>query len=393
MAEDKNRIVAQRIETAIEQIETKKSALYFFVSDSKNVPNSEMLYIYQMALTLKELGYDVCMLYQLNNEYSKHELKKLEKAGKPIDNFRVFEGVGEWLGEEYASIDHLNIANSTWRVSPSDFLFIPEAFSSMMKETFEKGIPCKRIVILQNFKYVTEFIPYGDQWLNYGITDVIASNANQQALIESVFPYINCMVVNPYIQECMRKPAVAKKLIVNIASTKSSDVEHIIKTFYWKYPAMQFVTFRSLRNLPVNDYAEMLKEGCITIWHDPETPFGRSAIDAIKCGNIVIGKVPEIIPEWMVDENGEILNNGVWYNNIDQVPDILARVIGSWMRDEVPAEIYDEIEKMTDKYTYSTWKENLDACIAEHMKNRADYFRELKKNVENKIEKETTENE
>lgn len=393
MAEDKNKIVAQRIETAIEQIETKKSALYFFVSDSKNVPNSEMLYIYQMALTLKELGYDVCMLYQLNNEYSKHELKKLEKAGKPIDNFRVFEGVGEWLGEEYASIDHLNIANSTWRVSPSDFLFIPEAFSSMMKETFEKGIPCKRIVILQNFKYVTEFIPYGDQWLNYGITDVIASNANQQALIESVFPYINCMVVNPYIQECMRKPAVAKKLIVNIASTKSSDVEHIIKTFYWKYPAMQFVTFRSLRNLPVNDYAEMLKEGCITIWHDPETPFGRSAIDAIKCGNIVIGKVPEIIPEWMVDENGEILNNGVWYNNIDQVPDILARVIGSWMRDEVPAEIYDEIEKMADKYTYSTWKENLDACIAEHMKNRADYFRELKKNVENKIEKETTENE
>ena len=393
MAEDKNKIVAQRIETAIEQIETKKSALYFFVSDSKNVPNSEMLYIYQMALTLKELGYDVCMLYQLNNEYSKHELKKLEKAGKPIDNFRVFEGVGEWLGEEYASIDHLNIANSTWRVSPSDFLFIPEAFSSMMKETFEKGIPCKRIVILQNFKYVTEFIPYGDQWLNYGITDVIASNANQQALIESVFPYINCMVVNPYIQECMRKPAVAKKLIVNIASTKSSDVEHIIKTFYWKYPAMQFVTFRSLRNLPVNDYAEMLKEGCITIWHDPETPFGRSAIDAIKCGNIVIGKVPEIIPEWMVDENGEILNNGVWYNNIDQVPDILARVIGSWMRDEVPAEIYEEIEKMADKYTYSTWKENLDACIAEHMKNRADYFRELKKNVENKIEKETTENE
>lgn len=393
MAEDKNKIVAQRIENAIEQLETKKSALYFFVTDCKNVPNSEMLYIYDMALTLKELGYDVCMVYQLNNEYSKHELKKLEKAGKPIDNFRKFEGVGKWLGEKYAEIDHLNIANSTWRVSPSDFLFIPEAFSSMMKETFEKGIPCKRIAVLQNFKYVTEFIPYGDQWMNYGITDVIASNDNQKRLIESVFPYIKCSVVNPYIQECMRKPAVAKKLIVNIASTKSSDVEHIIKTFYWKYPLMQFVTFRSLRNLNVTEYSDMLKEGCITIWHDPDTPFGRSAIDAIKCGNIVIGKVPEIIPEWMVDDNGEILNNGVWYSSIEQVPDILARVIGSWMRDEVPTEIYDEMNKTAEKYTYAEWKDGLNAYVEEKLKERADYFRELKKNVENKIEKETVENE
>ena len=91
MAEDKNKIVAQRIETAIGLLEDKKSSIYFFVTDCKNVPNSEMLYIYQMALTLKELGYDVCMVYQLNNEYSKHELKKLKKANKPIDKFRVSE--------------------------------------------------------------------------------------------------------------------------------------------------------------------------------------------------------------------------------------------------------------------------------------------------------------
>ena len=388
MAEDKNKIVIKRIDDAINTIESKKSSLYFFVSDCKNVPNSEMLYIYQMALTLKELGYDVCMLYQLNNEYSDHEIKKLEKAGKPIDYLRKFEGVGEWLGDSYASIDHMNISNSTWRVSPSDVLFIPEVYSSLMKETFEKGIPCKRIVILQNFKYVTEFIPYGDQWINYGITDALASNQNQANLIKSVFPYIKCDVVNPYIQECMRKPAMAKKLIVNIAATKSSDVEHIIKTFYWKYPTMQFVTFRSLRNLSVNEYADMLKEGCITIWHDPETPFGRSAIDAMRCGNIVIGKVPELIPEWMVDENGEVLNNGVWYTNIDQIPDILARVVGSWMRDEVPSEIYDEMLKMNDKYTYDNWKDGLDKFISKIFKERVDEFNAFKKRIEDKIKKE-----
>lgn len=82
MAEDKNKIVLKRVEDEIAKIVDKKSSIYFFVSDCKNTPNSQMLYIYQMALTMKELGYNVCMLYQINNEYTKHELKKLRSSGK-----------------------------------------------------------------------------------------------------------------------------------------------------------------------------------------------------------------------------------------------------------------------------------------------------------------------
>lgn len=388
MAEDKNKIVLKRVEDEIAKIVDKKSSIYFFVSDCKNTPNSQMLYIYQMALTMKELGYDVCMLYQINNEYSKHELKKLRSSGKMIDETRVFEGVGKWLGEKYSSLDHLNIAGGMWKVSPSDVLFIPEVFSSLMKETYDKGLPCKRVVILQNFKYVTEFIPYGDQWMNYGITDAVVSNENQAKLIKSVFPYVNTTVINPYIQEVMRKPVTAKKLIVNIAATASSDIEHIIKTFYWKYPTMQFVTFRSLRNLPVDEYAKMLKEGCITIWHDPYTPWGRSALDAIKCGNIVIGKVPEVLPEWMVDENGNALDNAVWYNSIDDIADILATVIGSWMRDEIPEKLTEGISETAKKYTYGEWKENVEKYINGIMESRKTEFTAFKNKIEAEIKED-----
>lgn len=388
MAENKNKTVLANINTEIAKIDEKKSSIYFFVSDCKNTPNSQSLYIYQMALTLKELGYDVCMLYQINNEYSKHELKKLKSSGQPIDQTRVFEGVGEWLGEKYSSIDHMNIAGGMWRVSPSDILFIPEVFSSLMKETFDKAIPCKRIVILQNFKYVTEFIPYGDQWGNYGIIDAIASNENQSKLITSVFPYVHTTVIPPYIQECMCKPVVAKKLIVNIAAPLSSDIEHIIKTFYWKYPTMQFVTFRTLKNLPMDEYAKMLKEGCITIWNDPYTPFGRSALDAIRCGNIVIGKVPDVIPEWMVDEEGNAIDNGVWYSNINDVPDILASVIGTWMRDEVPSTLLEGMEKTSEKYNYEEWKTNISNFVSGIYDAMKAKFTELK----DKIEKEIGEN-
>lgn len=388
MAEDKNKIVLKRVEDEIAKIVDKKSSIYFFVSDCKNTPNSQMLYIYQMALTMKELGYNVCMLYQINNEYSKHELKKLRSSGKMVDETRVFEGVDKWLGEKYSTLVHLNIASGVWRVSPSDVLFIPEVFSSLMKETYDKGLPCKRVVILQNFKYVTEFIPYGDQWMNYGITEAVVSNENQAKLIKSVFPYVNTTVINPYIQESMRKPVTAKKLIANIAATTSSDIEHIIKTFYWKYPTMQFVTFRSLRNLPVDEYAKMLKEGCITIWHDPYTPWGRSALDAIKCGNIVIGKVPEVLPEWMVDENGNALDNAVWYNSIDDIADILATVIGSWMRDEIPEKLTEGISETAKKYTYGEWKENVEKYINGIMESRKTEFTAFKNKIEAEIKED-----
>ena len=155
MSEDKNKIIIERIEKAIEQIDKKESTLYFFISDCKNTPNSNTQYIYQMAKGVQDLGYKVCMLYQINDEYTPKELEQMKKKGQPFEPFRVFEGVGKWMGEEFGNLRHLNIANGNWKVSPSDFLFIPEVFPSLMRETFEKNIPCKRYVILQNFNSYT----------------------------------------------------------------------------------------------------------------------------------------------------------------------------------------------------------------------------------------------
>lgn len=388
MSKEKETTVLKRIEETIGHLDKKENTLFFFVSDSKNIPNSNTLYVYQMAKTLQELGYKVCMLYQLNNEYSKAEIDRLTRLGKPIDQSRIFEGVGKWLGEEYASLDHLNIADNKWMVSPSDFLFIPEVFSSLMRETFNKSIPCKRYVILQNFRYISDFIPFGDQWINYGITNAIVSTDRQGALIESYFPYVKTRTLNPYIQQNMCEPLKAKKLIVNIAAPKSTYIEHIIKTFYWKYPAMQFVTFRTLKNLPTEKYAEFLKEGCITVWYDPETQFGYSALDAMACGNIVIGKLPETIPEWMMAPGNDIAENGIWYNDINDIPDILAKVIGSWMRDELPEEIYANMKTTVGKYTYDRWKHTLTNIIEEIFAKRKEEFEAIKRNVENKIKTE-----
>ena len=390
MDNKKNKEVIKRIENAISTVKNKESVLYFFVADARNVPNAKMEYIYELAYTLQEMKYNVCMLYQLDNEYTQKELKELTAKEKPIDERRQFIGVTDWLGERYGKLKHLNISKGTWSVSPSDFLFIPEAFASLMKETYDKHVTCKRYVIVQNFRHITEFIPFGDQWASYGITDAITTTSKQADLVKSVFKYVKTYVVPPYFPEYFRKPLTAKKLIVNVVTKTKEDAEHIVKMFYWKYLPFRFVPFRFLVNFPREKYAEMLQEGAITVWVDQDASFGNNALESMRCGNIVIGKIPDNIPEWMTDENGEILPNGLWVDDINAIPDVLASVINEWVEDEISPKLYDEMDKTNNKYTYEEWEKNVKYMIEDIFNKRIAEFASVKEITENKIKGENS---
>ncbi len=375
----------ERIDEAITKLENNDFTFFFFVVDCKNVPNGNMQYIYQLAKALNDKKYNVKMLYQLENEYTETEINELNRKEKPIDDRRVFTGVGEWLGEEYMKLPHMNISKEEWKVGPSDFLFIPEVFSSLMKQSYQYKAPCKRIVVLHNYDYITEFIPFNDEWGTYGIHDVITNTEQQGKLVESVFPYVRYRVLNPYISEVFRKPIKPKKLIVNIVSKRTEDVNRIMKQFYWKYPMYKFISFRDLRGYPKETFAEFLQESAITVWIDSETPFGYSAIEAIRTGNIVIGKVPEHMPEWMGDENG-LFDNGVWTYDINLIPDILSRVLGSWMQDNVPNVLYENMEKLDNLYTHEDYEKNLDTIVNEYINERISEFKEIRNVITNKKE-------
>lgn len=372
-----NKTIIERIENAINDIKKKESKLFFFVVDSKGVPNGSMSYIYQLAKYLMNTGYNVEMLYQTPNEYTKEEIDEIEKKDGVIDDNRVFHDASEWMGNEYSDIPHTNISTTEWKVSPSDFLFIPEVFSSLMFETYKHNIPCKRYVILQNFNYVTEFIPLGIQWSNYGIFDVICSTDLQAKRIKEVFPYIKTKTLTPYIDECFREGIKPKNLIVNIIAKNQNDVHKIIKPFYWKYPVYKFVSFRDLRNFKREDYAELLKESAITVWVDTETQFGYSALEAMRCGNIIIGKIPEDFPEWMA-KDGSFYDNAIWFNNINDVHSILASVIGSWMRNDIPEELTNAMSETNKMYRFEDWQSITDKTFNSIMEERIKELEETK---------------
>lgn len=382
--------VLERIENEISKLKTNDFNIFFFTVDSKNVPSGSVVYSYELALALHKLGYKVTMLYQLENEMNPKQKAKLIEKGKynPMDD-NVFCGVGDWLGQEYADLPHLNIAKkNAWSTSPSDFLFIPEAFASLMSQTYIYKIPCQRYVLLYNFDYVTDMIPFGASWLNFGIRDCVATTDLQAKLIQDVMPFVRTNVLNPYIPEYFRKPVAPNKLIVNVISKRQSDVKKLMKTFYWKYPVYKFIAFKDLRGMAREHYADALKEGAITVWIDTETPFGFGAVEAMRCNNIVIGKIPENNQDWMVNENDELRDNVIWFDNMSDAPDILADVIGSWMQDEIPQVIYDEMEKTNTMYTKEEWDKNVENFATKMVETRLVELETFKSNIVNKNKKD-----
>ena len=391
MSDNKDMKAIERIEETIANLKENDFNIYFFVDDSQNVPNSSLAYIYELAKTLHDKKYNVTMLYQLQGEYTEAELYKKKKKGKQIDPSKVFTGVGEWLGKEYAEIPHMNISHTQWKVSPADILFIPEAFSSLMFQTYQHKAPCRRIVLLQNFSYVTDFIPYGIEWKNYGIYDVIATTKQQESLIKSVFPYVRCKILPPVVHSIFRKPIEPKKLLVNIVTSDQRIANRIIKTFYWKYPIYKFVSFVDLRNRSREEYAEKLREGAITVWVDNDTPFGHSAVEAIACDNILIGKVPEMVPEGMIKEDGGLSACGIWTYDINVIPDLLANVIGAWMQDMVPEQLTNAMNEVNTKYTVDKWEENVDGVMSTIINEQIKSFEQIKNSIKQKITNETKE--
>lgn len=316
----------KNLKKELKKLEEKKFKIMFFIYDTKGVPSGSLTYIYQTAYTLKELGYNVQMLHT-------------EKD---------FVGVGEWLGEKYAKLPHFNVAKDMIETSPSDFVIIPEVFAEAMAKT--KDLQCKRIALLQNYDLMTEMIPAGATWGTLKIRDCITTSKKLADRITEVFPGVVTKVVRPCVSSEFFDDGNEKKLIVNIISRDQNDINSIVKPFKWKYPMYGFVAFRYINGQNKEEFAKLLREGFLTVWNDPFTDFGISALEAMACGNIVIGKIPDSEPEWMFTDK-TVKDNGLWYYNSKDVHPLIASVVQTFMKDGIPSDVLDEMKKTVSEYT------------------------------------------
>jgi hypothetical protein len=295
-----------------------------------------------------------------------------------------FVGVADWLGEEYANLPHMNIDTDNVEVSPSDFLFIPEIFANVMLQT--KKLSCKRVVIVQNYANITEFMPISQTLDSLGIIDVIVTSKFQEERLKSYFPEVRTHIVSPSTRNVFRNnDSKPRDLVINIISREQSDANRIVKPFYWKNPLYRWVTFKDLRGGSKESTAEALRNGAITIWVDDTTNFGLTLLEALRCGSVVLAKVPNNPSDWMF-ENGDLTESVLWFDNLDSVSDMLTSVVRSWTTDAVPEDVYTEQSKFDDYYTEETQANEIEAVYVKGLiERRLKEFEETKIDVENNV--------
>lgn len=362
--EEKNKAL-ENIKESVERLEKKDFTFFFFVMDTKGNPSGSLAYIYRTAYSLQEMGYNVVMLHQ-------------EKE---------FVGVENWLGEKYASLKHVNVESENVEIRPSDFLFIPEIYANVMSQT--KNLPCKKIAILQNQSYLTSTIPVGVTWDDMNIKEAVVNTKANEELIKAYFPQITTHVVEPSIPSVFRESKEPQKLIINIVSKEQTNVDKIIKPFYWLYPVYKWVSFRDLRGLPEDVLAEALNTAAITIWIDDETDFGYTFLEALRSGTIVIAKIPNNPTDWMLDEKGDLIEGPIWFNNLRELPKIISSVVRTWTLDNIPDEIYEFSKKTSELYSVETQKEQIaEVYINKIKENRRTELQKAYDYFKNDLDKE-----
>ena len=361
---EKDKIAIERIQNEILKIDNKENNIFFFVLDTKGNPSGSLEYIYKLAYILNENGYNVTMLYQLGEDED-------------------FVGVGDWLDEKYANLNHANIASDEVGVSHSDVLFIPELFSNIMIQT--KKLPCKRVVILQNYDYILEQMPMASQWGDFGIMEALTNSDLNASLVKSIFPYVKTFTVDPYIDDMYVKTNEPKKMIINIISNDQSDINKIVKPFYWKYPMYKCVSFRDLRGFNKEAYSKYLNESAITIWVDDNTSFGYGALEAMKSGSIVIAKTTTLTQKWMeVGDDVNLSNCCVWFDTYHDLHKIIASVVRAWITDNVPNDIDEAVEKSLSMYSFENTKTKLLTYVEDILNRRKNEMNSLINTIKEK---------
>jgi len=337
-----------KLERSIENMKNKSMRIYFLAQDTKGNAKGSVRHIYQMAMSLKKSGYNSIILHEKPDYY----------------------GVSSWMGESYMEeLEHRSIEGTNLEVSPEDLIVIPEIYAFIMDQI--KNLPCGKIVLCQSYDYIFDTLQPGDSWSQFGFIKCITTSEKQKDWIINTMRNVSVDIIEPLISDNFKKQDLPPKTIINIHTREHRDTTNVIKAFYSRFPQYRWFTFRDLRGLSEEEFAERMKDSFVSVWVDNISAYGTFPLESIKMGIPVIGVVPNMVPEWMNE------NNGIWINNQNILVDVIADYVQNWLEDNVSPELYAEMEKTAESLVKEEeFKNNVDNIFNEMVSKRISSFSE-----------------
>ena len=335
----------EKVKQSIKILRDKQARIYFLVQDTKGNAKASVRLIYQMAKTLKDNGFNPIILH--------------EKAD--------YAGVVAWLDDEYMSIPHRAIEGQNLEISPEDFLVIPEVFGFIMEQV--KQLPCAKIVLTQQYVHMLETLQPGQTWNQFGFLKCITTSSKQKEYIERVMRGISFDVIDPLITDEFYPKGTPSMPIIGVRAKEQSDAINLIKTFYLKFPQYRWFTFRDLRGLSEKEFANSLRECFMSVWIDDKSGHGTFPLESMACNVPCLGKIPDLSPEWMNEDNG------IWVTDLTMMSDYIADFIQNWLEDNIKPDLYENMQKTAQEFMN---KQEFDSKVISlfegYLNNRADSF-------------------
>ncbi len=97
-----------------------------------------------------------------------------------------------------------------------------------------------------------------------------------------------------------------------------------------------------MRGLSQSEFAEKLRESFVSVWIDETSSYGTFPLESMKSNVPVIGLVPNVLPNWINEDNG------IWVNNKTHIVDVLADHLQNWLEDNVSDEFLEKIKTTVD---------------------------------------------
>ena len=334
-----------KVKQSITILREKQARIYFLVQDTKGNAKASVRLIYQMAKTLKDNGFNPIILHE-----------------KPD-----YAGVVAWLDEEYMSLPHRAIEGQNLEISPEDFLVIPEVFGFVMDQV--KQLPCAKIVLTQQYAHMLETLQPGQTWNQFGFLKCITTSSKQKEYIERVMRQVSFDTIDPLIGEEFTPKSTPSMPIIGVHTKEQSDAINLIKTFYLKFPQYRWFTFRDLRGLSEKEFANSLRECFLSVWIDDHSGFGTFPLESMKSNVPVIGKVPNLSPDWMSEDNG------IWVTDQTLLPDLVADYAQNWLEDNIDPQIYEKMKETVERYTdKQKFESSIVSLFDGYLTARADAF-------------------
>jgi len=356
----------ERLELALEKIDKKENLIYFLTYDTKTNARASVKYIYDMALTLKNEGYQSVILVEDTN----------------------YVGVESWLGDKYNVLEVKSIKDDQIELSVEDIIVVPEYYSNALPQL--ANIKSIKVMLVQQKDYLFETLSIGSRWSEFGFDKCITTTEGSKKYINEYFPESLVYLNPPFIGSNFIPSDDPVKPYVAISCRDRLQNRKIISEFYVKYPQLRWVTFRDMVQMTYIEFSEALKECMVSVWVDEESTFGTFPIESMKCGVPVIGKIPATEPDWLG-------SNGMWTYDVNKITELLATYVLSWIDGVgLTDEVKKEIKSTHEPYNEEIFKQNtisiFNSLISARLKSINETIEKFKNTEEDEEDNSTTTN-